>query len=881
MTAHGGQATGLRTSAFPIEHLMAEMLAAPFAGTTAFADAMIALDPCLEKRPFGNTSPTIALWRETERTLLAHFPGMSVDELVLRRDCLWFDGPDRHPGRSPEVPLAGLLARAAAELITGGPGEARLNPSRAQDEVAQRRLWRWYSFSLPPDMLLAAAGSCCERLPMVSPALEARLADRGFAEPHLHLKAAMTFPSLWSSAMRVLADLSVEPDFLQSPGADWDEGRDLGPLLLAGAVTRLVLAEFLKQTAFHPAGLRDFVHGSVNGQLVAHYGSSAIAALWQAVSALAAGQRPDVSLFKPLQHLYDRWIGRGHAGPAGGDVDPMGWWFGSSAQAHPDFGYTVAAFGYLGAAGQTDPLFAQLFWQTVRCRVLFYRHVVQRPMVPGLQWFTRTYARLGPPRKPLKNETFVQMAATLAGPGLRSLEVRLVPEGSVQKMRDVVCDIDQAARGLRGPASPGPAPAGGPEVGIVFHLSRSRGTDAEAGRPAAWSKGGHDDPAKNITGYRFADYYKKQRVLATALADLLDAYPRMLERVRGIDLCTDELAIPLWVLTPLVQHVQAAGHRARAVLLARDGNSPPPLGLTVHAGEDYVHLLGGLRRIDEAVDQLELGDGARIGHAVALGVSVREWALRSRKLLVPAGERLLDLLWARRVGLRAPNAFYSWLGWIDQELVRLGRDVFGRPLSADQLQTWWDALHDAGLRKIVGFPDGPYAPVPLDEQEALRRELVYRWLTDRMVHDRAQQLKKIEIEPEVPLVTALQEHVRGEIASRGIVVEINPSSNLLIGHLGDLTSHPLWRLCPPAGMATTAPPVRVCIGSDDPITFATTLPEEYQLLADALAGAGVDGPNVDAWLEAARQCGLASRFTVPASGKDLMGVIGTKTYPPP
>jgi len=35
-------------------------------------------------------------------------------------------------------------------------------------------------------------------------------------------------------------------------------------------------------------------------------------------------------------------------------------------------------------------------------------------------------------------------------------------------------------------------------------------------------------------------------------------FPRMLERVRGIDLCTDELGIPLWVLLPLMQHVPRA-----------------------------------------------------------------------------------------------------------------------------------------------------------------------------------------------------------------------------------------------------------------------------------------------------------------------------------
>ncbi|PZN83267.1 MAG: hypothetical protein DM484_04755, partial [Candidatus Methylumidiphilus alinenensis] len=161
----------------------------------------------------------------------------------------------------------------------------------------------------------------------------------------------------------------------------------------------------------------------------------------------------------------------------------------------------------------------------------------------------------------------------------------------------------------------------------------------------------------------------------------------------------------------------------------------------------------------------------------------------------------------------------------------------------------------------------------------LIQDWVYRWLTDSALFRRAQELESINVEREIPLVTALQAHVRKVVGSRGIAVEINPSSNLLIGNLGDLTSHPLWRLCPPAGMVSDAPGVRVCIGSDDPITFATSLPEEYQLLADALTEAGIAGPDVDAWLEAARQCGLTTKFTVPRLAGQLDKPMSFDRFP--
>src|SRR5262249_38321567 len=117
-----------------------------------------------------------------------------------------------------------------------------------------------------------------------------------------------------------------------------------------------------------------------------------------------------------------------------------------------------------------------------------------------------------------------------------------------------------------------------------------------------------------------------------------------------------------------------------------------------------------------------------------------------------------------------------------------------------------------------------------------------------------------------------QKTVRTDLAHRGIVVEINPSSNLLIGNLGDLTKHPLWRICPPGTQSGDR--LRVCIGSDDPVTFATRLPEEYQLLWDAMVDGNISAYAADEWIEKARQTGTTSRFTVKRSTLPLRTHLG-------
>jgi hypothetical protein len=46
------------------------------------------------------------------------------------------------------------------------------------------------------------------------------------------------------------------------------------------------------------------------------------------------------------------------------------------------------------------------------------------------------------------------------------------------------------------------------------------------------------------------------------------------------------------------------------------------------------------------------------------------------------------------------------------------------------------------------------------------------------------------------------------------------------------------------------------------LTFATNLPEEYQLLLDALMLAGCSEEQARHWLDRVRETGLENRFTV-------------------
>ena len=183
-------------------------------------------------------------------------------------------------------------------------------------------------------------------------------------------------------------------------------------------------------------------------------------------------------------------------------------------------------------------------------------------------------------------------------------------------------------------------------------------------------------------------------------------------------------------------------------------------------------------------------------------------------------------------------------------------------------------LHRESTLAAVGFPDGTQASVELCQAAADVR----RYLVDPGVFERGRELECVDPQREGKALHELQCTLRRKVVEQGLCVEVNPSSNLLIGNLGDILDHPLWRLNPPKPDENAPDPVGVCIGSDDPLTFATTLPQEYQMVCDALVAAGCSELKAHAWIDKARQQGLDARFTLdpPSELKDLIHYYNTE-----
>jgi hypothetical protein len=324
----------------------------------------------------------------------------------------------------------------------------------------------------------------------------------------------------------------------------------------------------------------------------------------------------------------------------------------------------------------------------------------------------------------------------------------------------------------------------------------------------------------------------------------------------GIDAAAYELDAPAEVFAPAFRAL-----RAPWAIALRDESQQPAkafamraLAASVHAGEEFTHLAQGMRWVDEHVRFLDLRQGDRIGHGLAVGIEPAWWRTQTTNRVVQRKqERLDDLvwLWSR---LRDKPAHAHLCHTLADDARRLALEIYGRRADMGDLLEAWQ-LRD--LDPELGQPevDRDTGAVRLSPQlsNALDRAAL-SWQTDRLcqaspaaiglwktytwdhgARRKGQQRTEVKVERkwDEPL-RDVQNDQLAELAEKGIGLEANPSSNLAIAGLGKLERHPIFRWLPvkPEDRAGVPLP-RVCVGSDDPAIFHTELLHEYALLIQA------------------------------------------------
>lgn len=393
-----------------------------------------------------------------------------------------------------------------------------------------------------------------------------------------------------------------------------------------------------------------------------------------------------------------------------------------------------------------------------------------------------------------------------------------------------------------------------PRVGLVFHLlKREDGTT-----PYKCFLDGIEEKEKLQFGLLEEKYVEQIKTMH----GLRNQIPGLDRYIVGIDAASLENATPVWVFTK-------AYKEARDSTIEKVGygeNSIQSLRFTFHAGEDFRHILSGLRRVDEAVTHLKFHAGDRIGHGTALGISPQQWRRYNPFVVLPRSEALDNYIWAYYVLSQDMVECNSTLiAYLEGKVYELAKGIYGKAqnISLQILTEGYLKMFDTEPVSYDKCKQAEDIGFCKEVREGACDEIL--WNGEKIAL--ARHCKKFLTEMECPIhyeVTGqdiqitemLQKMLCQKLSRNGIIVEVNPSSNVAIGEVDKITDHQIYKLNRPGGEDN----VMVCINSDDPMVFHTNVSNELAYIYYGMLTSDVSRETALRWIDGIRECGIQSSF---------------------
>lgn len=356
--------------------------------------------------------------------------------------------------------------------------------------------------------------------------------------------------------------------------------------------------------------------------------------------------------------------------------------------------------------------------------------------------------------------------------------------------------------------------------------------------------------------------YKKQ---IDAFVQLRSEFSELSRYLVGIDAASLENATPIWVFAPIYE-------KARDSSIEQIGKSSKndcytqSLGFTFHAGEDFRHILSGLRRIDEAVEYLKFHAGDRIGHGIALGLSARKWKNQNPVIIIPQMEALENYLWAYDTLSKNYSDFQATvLAYMEKRIFELSGNIFGN-MGGITIETLISAYHGMFY---INNNKSEFA----DDAKIIEKDFCKKLCSGEQIiwNSRllgaARHCKKFVMEMERPIhyeiteqdlliIEKLQKILKEKLGRKGIVVEVNPSSNTAIADLDVLEENQFYEM----NMIYEKENVIVCINSDDPAVFNTNVSNELAYIYYGMLDQGISREAALHWIDRIRENGINSSF---------------------
>lgn len=325
------------------------------------------------------------------------------------------------------------------------------------------------------------------------------------------------------------------------------------------------------------------------------------------------------------------------------------------------------------------------------------------------------------------------------------------------------------------------------------------------------------------------DIWKRAKVLAL----LLKNHPTKTKRIVGIDAAASEFDTPPEVFAPVFRFMKRCGIKH----------------FTYHAGEDFHHIISGLRAVYEAITFTGLCTGDRIGHATSTGLSTHQWMnAMGGQILIRQGEWLDNLIFSYHLIISENiDSLQSLLPVISGEIHKLSSIIYDGHYTTNVLRDAW--LMRKFCPILLFSKDKPEARLQHvyneEEWNDIQNEHInqatrivmekYHYYKTKVVYDEIITIKTGDIFGPDEMWN-LQTAVLKFMHHREIVIETLPTSNVRIGHHKDYDTYHLWNWMKWEHEGYSIPPI--IVGTDDTGIFGTNIYNEYANIYCHLITAG-------------------------------------------
>lgn len=420
-----------------------------------------------------------------------------------------------------------------------------------------------------------------------------------------------------------------------------------------------------------------------------------------------------------------------------------------------------------------------------------------------------------------------------------------------------------------------------PQAGIVYHLTKRKDETLPEKCWREYYLNEHFDVDLQTYKGLQQQYFKQ----VENLKKLRKEYPVLSRYLVGLDAASEENNTPVWVFAPVYEKARDSSEEPLYVeeYSGRDIYTQS-LRFTFHAGEDFRHILSGLRRIDEVIEHCKFHAGDRIGHGVVLGINPEEWARKCPMVILPRIEILNNLLWIWWLFSQNPNKMQNVQFYIEQEIFKHAKAIY-KNMQGINVPTLVEAyrkqfkVFDEAYSECYKYGEAQLEPNKGNEHvfcQWAKKEDTLFWTVDKLLACNHCKMYLVDmLEPvyykvtpqEIIIAQEAQRILKHKISQEGIVVEVNPSSNAYITEAEGLFNNQAFEL---NDEENTEDNIMLCVNTDNPSSCQTNISNELAYIYYGLLARGKSKEISLKWIDKLRKNGVIASFIQNGISKELL-----------